>query len=325
MRTLLALALCATAAHAENPVELGAVEWTTDLSAAQEVSAETGRPVFVLFQEVPGCQGCQEFGSGPLEHPLLVEAIETLFVPVSVNNRGNTAKDKELLARFEEPYLNYPVVRFLDADAIDVIERKDRVYSNGALSARMIEALEQRDAEVPEYLRLFALEHSDRAHAQATFQMHCYWEGEAALGAIRGVVTTRSGWANGAEVVSVTYNPTVIDEKALYTVADRSECSVVTVPTENVRDAKASDQTFALRRTEYRYVPMTLAQRTKVNSAIRLRVDPDVYLSPRQLELLEHVRTARTNNPRSLESLDGVPEPEAWTAHLERLEKLLAG
>ena len=35
-------------------VELGAVEWNRDLEAAKRQSADTGKPIFVLFQEVPG-------------------------------------------------------------------------------------------------------------------------------------------------------------------------------------------------------------------------------------------------------------------------------
>ena len=35
-------------------VELGQVNWNRDLDAAQQLSAETGKPLFVQFQEVPG-------------------------------------------------------------------------------------------------------------------------------------------------------------------------------------------------------------------------------------------------------------------------------
>lgn len=36
------------------PVELGAVDWGRDYDAAAELAAERGRPMFLLFQEVPG-------------------------------------------------------------------------------------------------------------------------------------------------------------------------------------------------------------------------------------------------------------------------------
>lgn len=38
----------------DNPVELGAIDWIRDLDKAKEVSNETGKPLFVQFQEVPG-------------------------------------------------------------------------------------------------------------------------------------------------------------------------------------------------------------------------------------------------------------------------------
>jgi len=60
MRILVAiivLTLCATA-HAshtgQNPVEVGDVYWGRDFDAALKMSAESGKPVLVLFQEVPG-------------------------------------------------------------------------------------------------------------------------------------------------------------------------------------------------------------------------------------------------------------------------------
>ena len=36
------------------PVELGAVNWSRDLNAAKTQSDKTGKPILVLFQEVPG-------------------------------------------------------------------------------------------------------------------------------------------------------------------------------------------------------------------------------------------------------------------------------
>lgn len=53
----LLLGLLAPAALAQQPSlapELGAVAWGRDLAAAQTASKADGRPVLVLFQEVPG-------------------------------------------------------------------------------------------------------------------------------------------------------------------------------------------------------------------------------------------------------------------------------
>ena len=36
------------------PVELGKVHWIRDLELAQKLATESGKPLFVQFQEVPG-------------------------------------------------------------------------------------------------------------------------------------------------------------------------------------------------------------------------------------------------------------------------------
>lgn len=139
----------------ENPVEVGSVNWGRDFDRALTTSDETGRPVFVLFQEVPGCGGCQDFGRTVLTNSLIVEVIEEDFIPVLVyNNRGG--KDRELLERFDEPAWNFQVVRFLNAEGRDVIPRKDRVWTIRELAARMIEALQAVNRQVPQSLLMLA-------------------------------------------------------------------------------------------------------------------------------------------------------------------------
>jgi len=139
----------------ENPIEVGVVNWGRDLDQALKLSGETGRPVLVLFQEVPGCSGCQDFGRTVLTDPRIVEAIETEFYPVLVyNNRGG--EDRRLLERFKEPAWNFQVVRFLDAEGRDIIPRKDRVWTAHELAARMTEALQAAHRPVPGDLRAIA-------------------------------------------------------------------------------------------------------------------------------------------------------------------------
>ena len=38
----------------QNPVEVGDVDWGRDFNASLQKSAKTGKPVLILFQEVPG-------------------------------------------------------------------------------------------------------------------------------------------------------------------------------------------------------------------------------------------------------------------------------
>ncbi len=57
LAAIIVLTLCASAygsQTATNPVEVGDVNWGRDFDAALEMSAASGKPVLVLFQEVPG-------------------------------------------------------------------------------------------------------------------------------------------------------------------------------------------------------------------------------------------------------------------------------
>ena len=55
--TLTALACCLALRAAEkgaNPVELGRVKWLRDIGEGLAEAKKSGKPVLVLFQEVPG-------------------------------------------------------------------------------------------------------------------------------------------------------------------------------------------------------------------------------------------------------------------------------
>lgn len=132
-----------------NPIEVGDVRWGRDLDAALENSAKTGKPVLVLFQEVPGCSGVRKFGREVLTKPSLVEAIENEFIPVLIYNNRNGGEDEELLKHFQEPAWNYQVITFLNAEEKDVIPRRDCIWTTAGVASRMIEALDASERSVP--------------------------------------------------------------------------------------------------------------------------------------------------------------------------------
>lgn len=140
----------------DNPIEVGHVQWGRDFQVALQNSADTGKPVLVLFQEIPGCSGVRKFGREVLTQPDLVRAIESEFIPMLVYNNRNSGMDRELLERYQEPAWNYQVIRFLDADGNDIIPRKDRVWTTRGVALRMIAALEAFNRSVPEYLQELA-------------------------------------------------------------------------------------------------------------------------------------------------------------------------
>jgi len=285
------------------PPELGAVAWERDFARAEASARSTGRPLFALFQEVPGCQTCVSFGEQVLSHPLLVESIESDFVPVAIyNNLGGA--DGRVLERFGEPAWNNPVVRFLDAGGRDLIARRDGLWFPRAIARRMVAALEKGDRPVPGYLRDLVAELSAARSERATFAMHCFWSGEACLGEIDGVLGSRAGWLDGREVVEVRFDPAVLSYEGLLGEAHRRGCSdrVLTHSDAQQRaaaevfgdrvvrvrayasPAQESDQKRALLGTPYRALALTPAQAVRVNAAVAAGRSPARWLSPRQRE-----------------------------------------
>lgn len=261
-------------ADPKQPVEAGKVAWGRDLDAALAASKATGRPVFALFQEIPGCAGCQQFGRDVLSNPLLVEAVETEFTPLLIHN-NKPGKDAEVLWRFGEPSWNYQVVRFLDAEARDIIPRRDQVWDTSGIAQRMIATLTKAKRPVPSYLKLLAAEHSPNLQ-QAVFTMYCFWTGEMVLGQLDGVVTTEAGFMSGREVVLLRYEPAVISLPNLIAAAEKIDCHhMATVSA--YRPAPAADQKKQLSGTQLEKLPLSAAQAAKANAW--LRVDASKALS----------------------------------------------
>jgi hypothetical protein len=308
----------------ESPRELGAVNWSRDLDAALARSVRVDRPVLILFDEVPGCHTCVSYGQSVLRHPLVVEAAEDLFVPVAIFNNQEGA-DKRALELFQEAAWNNPVVRIVDAQRRALAPRVNGDYSPAGLTGAMLAALKASNTTAPGYLKLYDAEASAQTDARArtiTFAMFCFWEGEAKLGGVEGVLSTRTGFVDGHEVVEVRYDPASASESSLVNLATSMECaSTVYCEGEEQRARVArivggsakvlrskltpstKDDKYQMRHTEYARVPMTPAQASRVNAAVGRGQDPSPWLSPRQIELARAIR----QNPTA-------PWPEALSA-----------
>ena len=110
------------------------------------------------------------FGEGPLRLPLLVEAAEELFVPVAIRNNVE-GYEAEILARYDEPTWNYPVIRYVDEKGKDILPRKTQVWPEGPMLARMKEALTVAGSDIPTWLRTLAAETSSEEVETALFAM----------------------------------------------------------------------------------------------------------------------------------------------------------
>ena len=304
MRKLSAVALSLASCLAQEPTppaapatpapELGTVAWLHDYAAGLRLAEQLKRPVFLLFQEIPGCDTCTGFGKNVLSHPLLKDAIETSFVPIVVRNNVKGI-EAEIRERYEEPAWNNPVVRFVDAAEKDILPRKDRIWAAHGIAARMIASLEAQQHVVPDYLQL-ALAETAPTTETAVFEMHCYWEGEALLGALDGVIKTTSAWVGQAEVVEVVFRPDVLSKVALTKAAQQKSCKPVDA--DKVRIAKDSDQQHALLGTPYAKLALTPMQRTKVHADLTHQRDPKRWLSPSQVVALSKLTTAKTKASR---------------------------
>ena len=289
-----------TGVDSGNPVELGKVHWLRSMDEAVNRSKTECKPILILFQEVPGCETCRQYGNEVLSHPLIVEVIETLYVPLAIyNNKGG--HDAEILKKFNEPSWNNPVVRIVNDKGADVTSRLSGNYSALGLTEMMINALIKRNGKAPVYLQLLADEMAakKRGTQLATYSMHCFWSGEALFGNLNGVIATTAGWKNGKEVVKVEYDPLIISRSQLDKASAKLSCKNAD------QGAFAGDKTpkYYLSNHAYRSIPMTELQKTRVNSALAERQAPDEFLSPRQLGFLDKNPTA---------NYVSMPLAEAW-------------
>lgn len=317
-------------------MELGDVAWERDFDKGIAQSKAEDKPVFLLFQEVPGCATCRNYGANVLTHPQIVEAIETLFVPVAIfnNKRG---KDAEVLKMYNEPSWNNPVVRIVDADKKNIVNRVSGNYSALGIVHAMVFALQKEEKEIPTYLQLLkqSLEAETSGTETATFSMYCFWTGEKKLGNVDGVLETQPGFMNGSEVVEVKYNPVIISYEELVKEANQASCASH-VFTENNQETKMAEKIvgknaaskksrfrldrepkYYLSKSIYRYIPMTQYQATKVNVKIGNRQSPDEYLSPRQLELLSYIQK---HPKKKWKNMINVDLTDAW----KKIEKVRA-
>jgi hypothetical protein len=106
----------------DQSIELGKVRWLRDYSKALAESKVRDKPVLLFFQEIPGCSTCVNFGRDVLSHPLMVEFIENEFIPLAVFN-NIPGRDSEILALYNKPSWNNPVVHFIDDKGKDIIPK----------------------------------------------------------------------------------------------------------------------------------------------------------------------------------------------------------
>lgn len=273
--------------------ELGKVSWYRDYDDAVSLSLKSQKPILILFQEVPGCATCRNYGKDVLSHPLMVEAIENLFVPLAIfNNKGG--KDKKILDKFNEPSWNNPVVRIIDPLGKDIVKRVGSDYTALGLYSAMTYALRSSNLEIPGYLSLLGDElnaSNDNSRKEKYYTMYCFWTGEKQLGSRNGVLNTEAGFMAGREVVKVEYDENEISDAQLTKFAAQNEFKPISK--DHTYRPASNDEDYFLRHTNYKYLPLTPLQRTKINSALGSKKSALKYLSPKQLNWLRELSNSK--------------------------------
>lgn len=323
------------------PVELGEVDWIRNFDEATTKAKKLNKPLLVLFQEVPGCSTSSGYGKNVLSHPLIVEAIETLFVPAAIYN-NNKGEDERVLKSFGEPSWNNPVVRIMTPERQELVSRLSGDYTKAGLVGAMITALESNNNTVPPYLSLLAQELNVKSGSRerAVFAMHCFWIGEGKLANIKGVISTKPGFMGGYEVVELEFNPKIISFEDLVKKGKSNNVASHIFTVNSGQSAVAKDivgegsvsprssfradsrPKYYLSGTLYSYVPMTNLQIARVNASLGSLRSPDSFLSPRQLELYKYIENHQELNwPNSLRSSDF---NAAWNKTISLLNKQIS-
>lgn len=264
---------------AQTPQELGTVEWMRSYDDALQSSLETGKPVFILFQEVPGCATCRNYGQNVMSAPLLVDAIENEFVPLAIFN-NKQGEDKRILDLYGEPTWNNPVVRIVDAEGKDLVNRIADDYSIMGVMKGMQTALKGTHRSIPEYFNLISQEQASELET-TYYSMYCFWTGEAVFGSEEGVLSTEPGWMAGKEVVKITYDSNRVSQGKLDNLAKKNQCKSINEKSDYRID---KDPQYYLKNSEYSNLALSPIQKSRINSEIKSGGNPDKFLSPTQLQ-----------------------------------------
>lgn len=259
--------------------ELGNVVWLRSYDQARTEAAKLNRPIFLLFQEIPGCQTCVRYGHDVLSHPLMVDMIESQFVPLAIFN-NHPGADAEVLRAFGEAPWNNPVAYILRSDGTPMIGRLANRYDPLAIHAYIFETLRSANRTIPAFFDLLRGDLLCEAGLTetATYETPCFWSGETSLAQAPGVIETTAGWIGSEEVVRVQFDPATITRNALDQFAAQEGFCVNTDSGFRIDD----EPEFYLRKHKARHLPLSAAQRTKLNFLIPYGQSPNSLLSPQQ-------------------------------------------
>lgn len=336
--------------HENDKEEMGRIHFRYTGEFFEEAKREAkdfDMPILMIFQEMPGTKECINFGRNVLSHPLLVEAAETLFIPLIINSTAISGGDSAVMAKYREQRHFSPVVRIVTCTGKDLILRISNEDCNlGNVARSMVKALQRTKAKVPKYLKLLAVESRARCRLpgagyptirSAFFGVSNTSEGEVDLAGAHGIISTNViTLGSHKRVVHVQYDfdhgkYRDIVKHALAThnilkifyvnegerfsaeeeIKSSEEGSVSLVELLAKHKIRSNHRTKAnLLFSGLQNVPLTPMQATRANQALSHPMGEEKahnLLSPRQLAILE---ATEIKTPRR--HVIGVPVEQAW-------------
>lgn len=280
-------------------IELGKVSWHRNYDEALLLSKNTNKPLLLFFQEIPGCSTCVNFGRNVLTHPLMIEVIENEFIPLAIyNNKGG--KDAEILRKYNEPSWNNPVAHFIDSNGNDIISKLANNYEPLSMYNKIVEVLQKTKGEIPEYVALLGqeLKVNYGKVSRTVYETPCFWSGETTLAQQKSVFTTLPGFIGNREVVVVDFDEKISSLEELNNFSKEQGFFLIDKHSNFKVD---KDPQYYLKKTNYKYLPLSKTQKTKINLAIPYKMNPEKYLSPKQLYWLHHKDLTTLSHPKAYE------------------------
>jgi len=280
----------------------------TDIDQAKNLANE--KPIFVLSKDFEQ--------SAPLFQPLIIEVIESHFIPVLISEPSATIEVRSHNGEQEIWKLK------IDAEeTVDLINDKENLWTYKIVEG-IIRSLRVLSKTIPTYIESLSQELNPNKE-KATFCMYCFWTGEVKLGSIPGVVGTRAGFLGWGEVVEVQYDPQRLQYEELVKQAIRSDqaSSIYThtpqqdailnksfpktkhsATTKLASNAPMSDQKRQLRFSSIAWIPLTPFQAVQVNAALGSSKRVENYLSPKQLQIAAKLQNISSANLQPITKLE---------------------
>ena len=300
--------------------ELGAIRYAaSSKEEAQKLAKERGDiPIVCIEAEIPGDL---ESGNGVLAHPLIVEALETLFVCIAPPIARKEFEDRYKPSNDRKAW--YTTVTFLNSKCEELIPPiGGDTLKLPVMVDSIVQVLSKLQKSVPAYLKLMQEEQCGRTsigtNGLVKSNCRCIILGtnecdhaEVEFAKQEGVLATIGGTYLGKRVIRVTYNPKVLSFATLLRIATeqnladalyyRSQDEKVAAQMETSRLVSkpqiikledpsriiSHDTKRSLRRTVIGKVPLTNLQATRINLLIHQGSFHQAtrLLSPRQYQI----------------------------------------